>query len=270
MAITGQDGIIAGAQPPVTFAKNVTATLVAGRPTSLFALAGNPGPGSQSSTINGSTYSSSSVVPNGILYHKDPGSGNSYLTRFVAEATIPGTIILADRIWDNQPAVSVTTAQSISSPTWPARDSNGSTNGLGIMLGLEIVAATSSTAATISVSYTNSSGTAGRVGTAIDVPTAAANAIGNFYRIGLAAGDQGVRSVQSITMATDWTSGTLSLVAYRVLAMLELGQAFVPNALNPLTGGFPQLYNGVCPFIIFLPQTTTATLISGCYVETQG
>ena len=43
MAITTLDGALAGMKPPQTFAKAPTGTLVAGRPVSLFYLAGMPG-----------------------------------------------------------------------------------------------------------------------------------------------------------------------------------------------------------------------------------
>lgn len=270
MAITSLDGVVAGAQPCVAWAKNVTATLVPGRPTSLFTLAGIPGPGVPNTGLTGANYVSSTTVPNGILYHTDPGSGNSYLARFIAEATQSGVLMLCDRLWDCGPSTGSTSAQTISQPTLPARDANGSTNGLGVQLAIEVVAATSSTAAVISASYTNSGGTASKTGTFIDLPTAAVNAIGNFYRIGMAAGDQGVRSVQTVTFSTDWTTGTIALVAYRVLAMLEIPFSYYPNAIDALTSGFPQLYNGVCPFLVFVPVTTTACNISGAYTETQG
>ena len=270
MAITSLDGVVAGGQPPVAWAKNVTATLVAGRPTSLFTLAGIPGPGVPNTGLTGANYVSSTTVPNGILYHQDPSSGNSYLARFLAEASQAGTVLLCDRLWDCGPATASTSSQTISQPTLPARDANGATAGFQVQLGIEVVAATSSSAAVVSVGYTNSAGTASRTGAFIDLPTAAVSAIGNFFRIGLQAGDQGVQSVQSVHFTTDWTSGTIALVAYRVLAVLELLNATVPSALNPITAGLPQLYNGVCPFIVFLPNTTTASYLSGCYVETQG
>ena len=43
MAITTVDGALAGMQWPRFFAKAVTGTMVAGRPWSTWALAGNPG-----------------------------------------------------------------------------------------------------------------------------------------------------------------------------------------------------------------------------------
>ena len=45
MAITSLDGAAIGARQPRLIAKAVTATLVAGRPASLWALAGSPGAG---------------------------------------------------------------------------------------------------------------------------------------------------------------------------------------------------------------------------------
>jgi hypothetical protein len=57
---------------------------------------------------------------------------------------------------------------------------------------------------------------------------------------------------------------------YRVLATLELTGAFVPNAVDAITGGFPQLYNGSVPFLIFIPSTTTTSNISGSVTYTQG
>ena len=98
----------------------------------------------------------------------------------------------------------------------------------------------------------------------------ASSAIGATYFIGLQAGDVGVQSVQSLTLSATWTSGTINLVAYRILADLELAGAFVPNSVDALTSGFPRIYNGVVPWLVFIPQTTTATNVSGTYVETQG
>lgn len=46
--------------------------------------------------------------------------------------------------------------------------------------------------------------------------------------------------------------------------------AFIPNAIDDLTACFPKLPNGVVPFLIFIPNTTTTSNISGTYIETQG
>lgn len=276
MAITTLDGALAGMRPPFFFAKAVTATLVAGRPASLWALGGAPGAGSFDTTLNGVTLSSSSTIPNGAIPHTNPASGNSYLGRFTAGTTIAGRLLLLDRIWHNGGyTITSTAAQNSTTPAWPSRcptsgtDDTASTNGYGVLLAVEISAATGAGTPTITVGYTNSAGTASRTATNV-IATVASSAIGATYFIGLQAGDAGVRSVQSLTLSATWTSGTMNLVAYRILADLELAGAFVPNALDALTSGFPRLYDGVVPWLVFIPSTTTATNVSGTYVETQG
>ncbi len=57
---------------------------------------------------------------------------------------------------------------------------------------------------------------------------------------------------------------------YRLLASLELTANQVPNAIDALTSGFPRLYNDTVPFLVFIPSTTTASVLSGNYVVTQG
>jgi hypothetical protein len=270
MSIATLDAALAGMRPPVAFAKGVTATLVAGRPASLWALAGAPGAGAFDTTLNGVNLSSSSAQVAGQLAHTDPVSGNSYLARLSGAASQAGKLLLLDRIWHNGGiTITSTSAQSITTPTFPARDNAGSSNGDGILLAVEVSGATGTGTPTLTASYTNQAGTSGHSASNLDAAVAS-SAIGAFYRLGLQAGDTGVRSVQSLTLSATWTSGTINLVAYRLLAELDLPGAFVPNALDALTSGFPQIPNGAVPFLVFIPSTTTATNVSGSYVETQG
>lgn len=276
MAITSVDGAVAGFRPPMRIAKSTTATLVAGRPASLWSLGGLPGAGSFDTTLNGVVLSSSSALVSGQIPHYDPASNNAYLGRLQASATQAGTLLLLDRLWHNGGyTITSTSAQNSTTPTWPSRcptsglDDTPATTGHSVLLALEISAATGAGTPTITVSYTNQAGTAGRTATNI-IATVASSAIGATYFIGLQAGDTGVRSVQSLTLSATWTSGTMNLVAYRELAALELTGAFTPNAIDPLTGGLPRLYNGTVPWLVFIPNTTTASVISGSYVETHG
>ncbi len=276
MAITTVDGALAGMQPPRFFSKGVTATLVAGRPASLWALGGAPGAGSFDSTLNGVTLSSTSALVNGQIPHYNPASGNAYLARFAAKATQAGVVMLMDRLWHNGGfTITSTGSQSITSPTWPSRcptsgtDDTAATPGHGVMLAVEVSAATGAGTPTITIGYTNSAGTASRTATNI-IATVASSAIGATYFIGLQAGDVGVRSVQSLTLSATWTSGTINLVAYRYLTEVTVGAAFVPGDADILTGGRPILYDGTVPWLVFQPNTTTASNISGVYQETHG
>lgn len=273
MAITTLDGVIAGMRPPVAFTKAVTATLVAGRPASLWALGGNPGAGGFNATLNGVTLTGPQA---GQLTRANPASGNAYLARLAATATQAGGLWLLDRIWHNGGyTITSTAAQNIVSPTWPSRcptsasDDTPATTGFGVLLAVEVSAATGTGTPTITVSYTNQDGTAGRTATNV-LATVATSAIGAVYFLGLQAGDTGVRSVQSLTLSATWTSGTINLVAYRVLAFLDMPAAQQPFAIDAITGGMPRIYDGTVPWLVFQPNTTTATLVSGTYVETQG
>jgi hypothetical protein len=181
-----------------------------------------------------------------------------------------GILLLCDRLWHNSGiSVTTTTAQTVNSVTFPARDSNGATGGVGVYVGLEIVTTTGAGVATPSISYTNSAGTPGRTSTTVDTYTASRPA-GHFYRLGLAAGDVGVQSIQSVTLGVSMTSGSVSLVAYRILASLELTAAGIPNAVDALSSGMPRLYDNTVPFLLFIPQTTTTGQITGSVVFTQG
>ena len=267
MAITTLDGALAGMKPPTYFSKAVTGTLVAGRPFSPFYLAGVPGaatapsPGLAGAALT--TYAGQLPIP--------AASGNTHLARFSGVSSAQaGVLLLCDRLWHNSGfTITSTGAQTINSAAWPARDMNGSTNGVGVILGVEISSATGAGTPTITVSYTNDANTSGRTGTN-SVATVATSAAGTFYPIGLAAGDTGVRSVQTLTLSATWTSGTMHLVAYRVLASLELGAAGLPNAIDALTSGMPRCYDNTVPFLVFIPQTTTTTLLTGTAVFTQG
>lgn len=277
MAITTLDGALAGMQPTIPFVKGATPTLVAGRPHSTWYLAGFPGAGtSDTSTATGVALSSSSTPVAGQIPHTDPGAGNSYLGRFSAQSSQAGLLMLCDRLVEcgansagGALSPTATTAQTVNTLTLPSRDASGGTTGIGVQAAIEVSSILGAGTPTITLSYTNTGGSAGRTGTNVD-SIIAASAAGAFYRIGLASGDLGVKSVQTITMNATQTSGQWVLVLYRVLAMLEIANAQTPNAIDALTSGFPQLYNGIVPFMVFLPNTTTASIISGTYTETQG
>ena len=275
MAITTSDGIFAGARQPWQIAKAITATLVAGRPASLWSLGGTPGAGAFDTTLNGVVLSSSSALVAGQIPTWDPASGNAYLNYFEGMATQAGRLMLLDRLWHNGGfTITSTGAQNITSPTWPSRcptsgtDDTPTTTGRGVLLACEVSAATGAGTPTITVGYTNDANTASRSGTNI-IATVASSAIGATYFIGLQGSDTGVRAVQSLTLSATWTSGTINLVAYRLLASLSL-DAGKPSVIDWLSGAGQRLYNGRVPWLVFVPNTTTASVISGTYVESHG
>lgn len=204
----------------------------------------------------------------------DPASGAWYLTRFGLNAAVANTHQLVDIVWYNTGlTVTTTTAQAITTPTFPARDSEGSTNGEGYGIALYALTALGNAAAVsnTTVSYTNSAGTAGRTATfsaLVGRQAPATPVIGTFMPFDLAAGDTGVRSIQSITLATTYTSGTMMLIVYRPIALEGVPVANYPSGslvsraqLNP---GI-RIYNDTCFGVAVLGgiATTAPTITSG-------
>jgi hypothetical protein len=266
MAITTLDGMLAGCQPVRSFAKPSAAIV---RTQSSWGQPGIPGAGTWNNTLNGGTYT---APVNGQLPHTDPGGGLfSYLTRAHFShltGTTGGWALLCDRIWDNGNIdVTSTIAQSITSATWPSRDTVGGTSGVGVLLAVDVSATVVGAATpTFTLGYTNSAGTASRSGTNMTA-TVGAPVAGSTWIIGLQAGDVGVKSVQSITLSNAWTSGTINVVAFRPLAMVTVNTN--QGSIDCISGGFARLYNGVVPFWIYSLGTAPAS-VQGCYVESQG
>ncbi|MCX7851797.1 MAG: hypothetical protein N2383_03335 [Caldilineales bacterium] len=268
MAITTLDGALAGMQYPREFVKALTGTLVAGRPHSLFYLAGIPPAGSAPAPgIGGEVLTSLS----GQIPFSNPVSGNTYLARFQAQAGQAGTLWLCDRLWQNSGIDVTSTAEQVftGSAQIPPRDANGSNAGDGVYAAVEVSATTGTGTPTLTLKYTNQAGTAGQTATNI-IATAASAPAGTFYPIGLAAGDTGIRKAESLTLSATWTSGTIHVILYRIIARLELTAAHTPNALDALTGGFVRLHNNSVPFLVFVPSTTTSVNIMGQVIWTQG
>ncbi len=266
MAITTLDGAIAGQRPPDNFQKVGAATVV-GRLYSPFYVAGMPGAAvAPSPGVAGAALTSYS----GQIPFTNPGSGNSYLYRFQGDCNVAGTLYVCDRLWHNSGlSATLTTAQTVNSVAWPARDRDGSTNGVDVQIGFEVSTVMGAGTPTFTMNYTNAAGTAGR-----SITTAAQSAtmaVGSFIPIPLAAGDTGVRSIQAgWQLSATMTSGAYHLVAYLVLARLPVVAGGIGGALDFITGGGVRMYDNTVPFLLWLPATTTAPTISGSLQVTQG
>jgi hypothetical protein len=267
MAITTLDGVIAGMRPPEDFLKAGATMESAGVHHSLFYTAGRPGAAvAPSPGLAGAALTSYA----GQIPWVNPASGNSYLARLEASGNASGTLLLCDRLWHNSGiVVTTTTVQTVNSVAWPARDRDGSTNGESVLAALEFSAASTNAAiGNTTLSYTDQSGNAGATAT---LPTTPATiAAGSFLPFPLAAGDTGIRSIQSITLGTSYLTGTMHLVAYRVLARLGCSASNVPAALDAVTGGFVRLYNDSVPFLVWLPTGTAGITLNGQLVVSQG
>lgn len=155
----------------------------------------------------------------------------------------------------------VTTGQTTNLPTTALTRYTG---GTGVMIGLVIYTQIGATSTTVTVSYTNELGTSGRTSTATTFGNAPFREAGAMILIPLQAGDKGVRSVESVTVAgTTGTAGNFGVVLFKPLAMMPLNDfngAHIVDAIS--TGGFvgalAQAETNACISILSIANVTQA------------
>ena len=129
----------------------------------------------------------------------------------------------------------VTTAQTTNLPTAAL---TRETSGEGVMAGLIIYTAVGTTATTVTISYTNQAGTSGQISTATQIGATNYNAAGTLIPIPRAAGDTGVRSVESVTLAaTTGTAGNFGVCLFKPLQMLALNDVMSAMPLDAVSSG---------------------------------
>lgn len=218
--------------------------------------------------LNGRVTDGTLTADNGCIKINNPSVGANFLTELQMASSVNHTHLFFDVLWVNSGiAVTTTTAQAIVTPTLPARDSDGTTNGEGCMIAMLTTTANTNAAAIANstVSYTNSKGVSGRTATLTalqgsQIPVSPA--IGTIVWFNLAAGDTGVRSIESITLGTSLAAGAVSLMIARDIATIGTTIANV-SAQKILGSPGIRLYNGTCMLHCILASATTATFFSG-------
>ena len=148
--------------------------------------------------------------------------------------------------------VTTTTAQTLNNTVTLPRY----TDGAGVRAYLVARGTCGAGTPNITINYTNQAGVSGKTlpVTVTAVTTAAAGHIihsdptANHYGcfLPLAAGDNGIRSIQTVTLSATMTSGSLALVLCRpitALPIVSLGVASERNLLNQLPS-LPRIYDG--------------------------
>ena len=218
--------------------------------------------------INGRVTDGTTSGDFGSIPIKNPATGSNYLTELTMGASVNHSHLFFDVLWVNSGiAVTTTTAQSITTPTLPARDVNGATNGEGCMIAM-LTTTANTNAAVISnstVSYTNSDGTSGRTATLTAIAGSqipVTPVVGTIVWFNLQAGDRGVRSIESITLGTSLGAGAVSLMICRDLANIGTSLVNVQFTRKFSEPGV-RLYNGTCMLHCVLASATTATFFNG-------
>jgi hypothetical protein len=181
---------------------------------------------------------------------------------------VPATLILCDFLL-MYPSLVVTGA--------PTTLTNGVglpryTDGAGVQAVVTVNSALGAAAPALTFTYTDQGGTGSNVATAHTAPVASAPLSTCFLTDGspfmrLAAGDSGVRSVQSYTLATG-TTGTVSMLLCKPLAtipLLAINTASERDLAFQLPS-LPQVVDGAC--LGFLVQVGGALITGGILMGT--
>jgi hypothetical protein len=201
----------------------------------------------------------------------DAVTGSYYITGAVIQSSIAEYKEFIDVLWYNTGiSVTTTTAQTITMPgALPARSADGSTNGDGVFAALLTTTANTNAAVitNTTITYTDSDGNAGNTGTfsaSVGWQAPATPVIGTWMPFQLAAGDRGIRSIQSLTLGTSYGGGALSLILYRPLIGIGVPTAnfAVANPLFPAPG--VRVYNDTCVWMIEVGSASAAT-VAGNY-----
>jgi len=112
------------------------------------------------------------------------------------------------------------------------------TSGEGVMAGIVIYTIVGGTATTVTISYTNSAGVSGRTSTATTIGGGSYRELGVLLPIPLQAGDTGVRSIESVTLAaTTGTAGNFGVCLFKPLSMISLESATGAMPLDSVSTG---------------------------------
>ncbi len=218
--------------------------------------------------VNGRVTDGTQSADYGCIPVTNAAAGSNFLTALDMQSSVNHTNDFFDCLWVNSGlVVTTTTEQAITTPTLPARDVNGTTNGEGCGIGLLFVAAATNAGAisNCTVRYTNSKGVGSRVATlttAVGSQIPITPVIGTMIWFSLAAGDTGVKSIEGITIGTSLVTGTVSLMITRDIC--TIGTTLV-NVAAAKTIGSPgiKLFNGTCLLHNIMASATTATFFSG-------
>lgn len=113
------------------------------------------------------------------------------------------------------------------------------TDGRNVILGIEIYTQIGATATTLTVSYTNEFGVSGRTTSPIVFGGTGARETGRFLIASLEGTDNGVRSVESVTLAgTTGTAGNFGIVLFKPLFMFPINNADGPHICDIISGNF--------------------------------
>lgn len=260
MAIDSLDEVIAGLSlSRRTNLYKQSQTNVAGGFVSLWKAPGNPTAGANPAAFGAGGAIPTKATAGAVAIGANPAAGRSlYIGRLEMSAAQQGTFILYDRLWAcSGMSGAVNTGQVVA----PAPVLTRITDYTQVEAWLEVYTAIGATPVTATLSYTNEGNTAGRSATLTTIASAPA---GRMMRFDLQAGDQGVRTVASVTLsATTGTAGDFGVTLLRRLAEVPVMVPNVNTVLDALSTGLPLIDQDAALAFMHLGTTTSSGLTLG-------
>lgn len=276
MAITTLDGVIGGTTSTYWYWKQGPGTLAAGRAFTLNSYPGFPGitptltPGIQGEALTS--------MPGQLGFPAPVAGQNVYISRVAANVGgRGGTLILADRLWHNSGLLTNTTApQLVDSVQFPPRDKDGTSNGSGVYLGLEVttqVGVGAASAGAVDVLCANGNTAVcyrtPSVGSFASAPVGAFQQLGESRTDNLVVNLSGVRKVNYWLGYSSTFGGAFRMVAFRPLLVMPISGAQTTDVYDALTSGLIRCWDNTVPFFIYYPHAVEQPLfmISVTYVQ---
>jgi hypothetical protein len=178
----------------------------------------------------------------------------------------PGVYLLYDRLFHvGGLSGTSTSSQTVQgSPATPALTRY--TDGVGNMAWCEIYGTLGTTATTLTMHYTNQAGTSGQTAN-VNIGAASNREVARAQRITLAAGDTGIRAIDTVILAASTgTAGNFGITIAQPLAWIPVSSTGMAGWRDYTTGlpGIPTIHPDACLAWLYAPLSGSAPEIWGC------
>lgn len=193
------------------------------------------------------------------------GTRDKHLIGAAITPLVAGVFVLYDRLFHiGGLAGNVTTVQTVQgSPASPALTRN--TGGAGNFAFYEIYTTIGTTNTTLTMTYTDQDGNTGQTST-INIGATGFREETRAQRIPLAAGDSGIRAVESVQLSSiTGTAGNFGITIAQPLAVIPVAASGLMGWRDYTTGlpGIPTIDPNACLSLLFIPSVGTATELFG-------
>lgn len=223
--------------------------------------AGGDGPAGSGTANTGGTALTLEAGSLAVWANQSPDT--KHLLSYDIQASLDCTIMLYDRLVQVSGInLAGTATVNVGSTALPRYSGTASA---GVQVWAEVTTVTAGAAPTIAMnSYTDQDGNTGAAGGTVTFPATATNVDSFIGPLPLASGDTGVRSVETVRVLSNCTSGTANIVLLRPIATIPvlLGLSGERSFLSQLPT-LPRLYDGHTLALAQFTTATTATNIWG-------